>query len=175
VFDELFGLPAHPLLVHAPVVLIPLTVLAAFAYGLVPPLRRRIGWLLALFALSGAGSAYAAAESGEKLRDKLLAADVGADMKAKIQQHEDFGGMLQNIAILLAVIAVVLVVVDFARGRRGGGSGDGSHSGSPRSGGLLLGVVSLVLTLGLLGVAGTAGYYVVRTGHTGAQMEWSGR
>jgi hypothetical protein len=37
---------------------------------------------------------------------------------------------------------------------------------------MMMTVVSLVLTLVMLGAAGVAGYYVVRTGHTGATMVW---
>jgi hypothetical protein len=170
VFDEIFGLPAHPLMVHAPVVLIPLTVGAAVVYGLLPPVRHRIGWLLVLLALAGAGTAYAAVESGKRF------AVAQGGVTPVIAEHEDLGEMLRNLAALLALIAVVLVVVDRARHRRR--RLQFADDGSPhtyaraRSGGVLLGAVSIVLTLGLLGAAGTAGFYAVRSGHTGAKMVW---
>ncbi len=169
-FDEIMGLPAHPLMVHAPVVLVPLTVLVAAFYGLIPPLRQRLGWLLVLFALAGAGTAYAAAESGVR-----FAATKGG-ITPEIAEHQDLGEMLRNVAALLALIVVVLVIVDRARHRRG--TLQFADDGSPhtyaraRSGGLLLGAVSLILTLGLFGAAGVAGFYAFRTGHTGATMVW---
>lgn len=169
-FDEIMGLPAHPLMVHAPVVLIPLTVLVALVYSLVPPVRQRLGWILVLLALAGSGTSYAAAESGSRFAVKLGGATPA------ISEHEDFGQMLRNLAALLAVVAVVLVVVDRARHRRR--RLQFADDGSPhtyaraRSGGVLLVVVSLVLTLGLLAVAGGAGYYVYRTGESGAEMVW---
>jgi len=170
VFDELFGLPAHPLMVHAPVVLIPITVLIAVVYGLIPPARQRLGWLLILFALAGAGTAYAAVESGNRFAVRK------GGISPIIAEHQDFGEMVRNLAGLLAVVAVVLVIVDRARHRRR--RLQFADDGSPhtyaraRSGGVLLGAVSIVLTLGLLGVAGGAGYYVVRSGHSGATMVW---
>ena len=169
-FDEILGLPAHPLMVHAPVVLIPLTVLTAVVYGLVPPLRQRLGLLLVLFALAGAGTAYAATQSGARFAEKL------GGVTPVIAEHRDFGDMLRNLALLLALVALLLVVVDRARHRRRRlqFADDGSpHTyATARSGGMLLGVVSVILTLGLLGVAGTAGYYVYQAGHSGAKMVW---
>jgi uncharacterized membrane protein len=173
VFDEIMGLPAHPLMVHAPVVLIPLTLLVALVYSFVPPARARLGWLLVLLSLAGAGTAYVAAESGSRFAVKLGGATPA------ISEHEDFGQMLRNLAALLALVAVILVLVDRARHRRR--RLQFADDGSPhtyaraRSGGVLLVVVSVVLTLGLLAVAGGAGYYVYQTGHTGAKMVWENK
>lgn len=172
-FEELFGLPAHPLLVHAPVVLVPLTVLTAVAYALVPPLRRRIGWLLVLLSLAAAATAFAATESGEE-----FAASLGG-VNPTIAQHQEYGETLRNFAILVAVISVVLVVVD--RARRSRSALAFAEDGSPhtyaraRSGGMVLGAVSIVLSIGLLALAGAAAFYVVRAGHTGAEMVWGAR
>ena len=43
VFETFMGLPLHPLVIHAAVVLIPILVLVALGYALVPRLRDRIG------------------------------------------------------------------------------------------------------------------------------------
>ncbi|ALX66629.1 DUF2231 domain-containing protein [Microbacterium sp. XT11] len=48
---EIAGLPLHPLLVHAVVVLIPLTALALVLGALVPAARRRLGLVTPLAAL----------------------------------------------------------------------------------------------------------------------------
>jgi uncharacterized membrane protein len=169
VFDQILGLPAHPLMVHAPVVLIPLTVLIAVAYALVLPLRERLGWILVLLSLAGAGSAWAAAQAGERLASLQPAS-------AQLQAHGELGDMLWKLAVVLAVVSVVLVLVDASRRNRSWGNDAEDEYGyaQPRrsSGGLVLGAVSLVLTLGLLSAAGAAGVYVARTGHSGAQMVW---
>ena len=52
--DKLFGLPAHPLLVHVPVVLVPLAALMAIAFAIRPAWLDRFGWWLV--AVSGVGA-----------------------------------------------------------------------------------------------------------------------
>jgi uncharacterized membrane protein len=173
VFDRIAGLPAHPLLVHAPVVLIPVTALLAVAYALLPMLRPRIGWVLVLSSLAAAGSAWGAAQAGKQFAKKL-------PNTTALNNHGRLGDLLWQYAILLAVVAVVLVAVDTSRRnrpayRRGEDEYGYSHRAARTSGGMMLTVVSVVLTLGLLGAAGVAGYYVVRTGDSGARMVWSNR
>ena len=169
-FDTIFGMPAHPLMVHAPVVLVPLAVLAAVAYAIIPPLRQRVGWVLVLLSLGAAATAFAAVESGERFAAKQTTS-------ARLTEHGNDGIYVRNFAILLAVVAVVVVGIDMSRRGRAtfspSGDSDGYSYQQPRSGGLLMGVVSVVLSLGLLAAGGAALYYVVRTGHTGAQMVWS--
>ena len=171
-FDEIFGLPAHPLMVHAPVVLIPLTVVAAVVYALLPPLRPRVGWVLVLASLGGTATAWAAAQAGVKMSESLQSSP-------QLNEHGQHGELLWQYAGLLAVVSVVLVAVDVSRRSRASAARDDDEYGYSHrrasgrsSGGVLLGVVSLVLTLALLGAAGVAGYYAVRTGHTGATMVW---
>jgi hypothetical protein len=159
-------------MVHAPVVLIPLAVAAALAYAIIPPLRERVGWVLVLLSVAGAASAFAAVESGTRFAAKQR-------QSAQLTTHGNFGLDVRDYAILLAVVSVVLVGVDMSRrGRstfRPPSDSDGYTYQRPRSGGVVMAVVSVVLSIGLIGVSGAALFYVVRTGHTGAQMEWTGR
>jgi uncharacterized membrane protein len=58
--NELFGLPAHPLLVHAAVVLLPLAALATIVVAVVPKTRRHyapVALVLAIAALGAVGLA----------------------------------------------------------------------------------------------------------------------
>jgi uncharacterized membrane protein len=48
--SKLFGLPAHPLIVHIPVVLLPIAVLGAILIVVSPAWRARIGWLVVVAA-----------------------------------------------------------------------------------------------------------------------------
>ena len=182
-FDKIMGLPAHPLIVHAPVVLIPLTFAFAVAYCLVPRFRRHLGWLLAAFAVASAAGAFAAAESGKAFRANLNL------NTAAIQHHESLGLMLRNISLLLAVVALLLVGIDIMRRRQAKqnehlsatdadvrvGSAPGAAVARPRSGNMLLGAVSVVLSIALLALAVTALVYVVITGHSGAEIVWGPR
>ncbi|HEX2356851.1 MAG TPA: hypothetical protein VHI50_10380, partial [Micromonosporaceae bacterium] len=66
-FEEILGVPAHPLLVHAAVVFVPLLIAAALAYALVPALRGRVGWAVALLAVAAPLAAWFATLSGNRL------------------------------------------------------------------------------------------------------------
>ena len=62
------GLPAHVLLVHIPVVLIPLGAAGAVAM-LWPPVRRAIGWWVAGLLVIAGIATQLAIESGKSLRE----------------------------------------------------------------------------------------------------------
>ena len=70
-FEKLWGLPAHPLVVHAAVVLLPLAIIATIVAAAAPKLRRYYGPValgLAIAALLAIGLAQG---SGEKLQDQV--------------------------------------------------------------------------------------------------------
>jgi hypothetical protein len=48
--NTIFGLPAHPLLVHIPVALIPLCAIGAVVIAISPRWRQRIGWVVVVLA-----------------------------------------------------------------------------------------------------------------------------
>lgn len=174
-FEKVFGLPAHPLVVHAAVVLVPIAVLAAFAYVLVPRLRHKVGWVLGLSAISGAGASIVAAETGDRFAKFLGGSEA-------INEHGGFGLDTRNMAVLLAVVAVVLLIVERSRDKQRdrtpryddrdqwGMVGEQPRGGS--SGSTVLTVVSVVLMLALLASAVGAAVSVARAGDTGARMVW---
>lgn len=96
-FDQFLGLPLHPLVVHAVVVLLPLgalglLVLAAWSKG------RRVGLPLVTAVLAVAtGSAWVARFSGQALRQHVGVPD----------PHATLGGLLPLVATLTFVLAVV--------------------------------------------------------------------
>jgi hypothetical protein len=65
-----FGLPAHPLLVHIPVVLVPLLGVAVVVLALRPAWRARYGPAAAVSAVVTMVGAILAAGAGEALRDR---------------------------------------------------------------------------------------------------------
>ena len=71
IFETITGLPLHPLVIHAVVLLVPLLVLAGIVYALVPRLRGRIGWVAVLLALAGVGSTLLAKLSGDAFRRRI--------------------------------------------------------------------------------------------------------
>ena len=72
--DTVFGLPAHPLLVHAAVVLVPLAALALIATGWHEAWRRAYLLPITLLAVGGAGFSFLAKQSGESLQQSVRAA-----------------------------------------------------------------------------------------------------
>jgi uncharacterized membrane protein len=170
VFDQVNGIPAHPLLVHAPLVLIALTCVFGLVYVVVPVLRRKIGWVLVLLAIAGPVSALLATLSGERLAVRLGGNDA-------ISHHEELGELTRNWSAVLLVAVLMLVAVDRLRDRRKRrqralAEGDEPAEVSPRTGGGVWTVLSVVLSIVLLVVGAVAGTYLVLTGDTGAHMVW---
>ncbi|MCH8611618.1 DUF2231 domain-containing protein [Arsenicicoccus dermatophilus] len=179
-FDLFDGLPVHVLVVHAVVVLAPLTALLAVAYALAP--RTRLGLrrpLAALAVLTGV-TGFVAGESGEKLEHRL-----GNGGEAAVHAHAEAGDLLKVLCVLfmLLVLASVLALLKphrpepLAGGHDGGRRGvDGStradtrRAGHAKQGPLAL-ITAAVLTLASLGVV----YQTLATGHSGARAVWSDR
>lgn len=149
--DQAFGLPAHPLFVHIPVVLVPLLVIATIAVLARPAWRHRfaLAWgALAIVALAGT---VLAAGAGDKLFDDRRF------ISHTLAEHKDAGETLR-LVMFVFVAAILLTIVRDWRERRGrpiGGSAVG----------IGLSVVVLVLTV-------ASGFFVVRAGHLGSKATW---
>jgi hypothetical protein len=175
VFEEVFGIPAHPLLVHAAVVFVPLQILAAFAYALLPFARHYIAWLVAGLAALAPATAWLAQESGEAFQERLVRnKTVGDELIKQINEHSSYADKLLLASIVLSLLMVSLVLVQMLRSRRpsdgtAGSDTDKSASGSGK--GSI--VVAAILTVAVLGVGAGTGYLAFKTGDTGAQMVWS--
>ncbi|MEZ5114880.1 MAG: DUF2231 domain-containing protein [Candidatus Nanopelagicales bacterium] len=150
-FDEILGLPLHPLAVHAPVVLVPLSALGVIAMALVPRWSRRFGPVVALVALAGAVSAFVAKESGEALRDNRI--ELGQQFPS--DSHFTYGDLMPIFAGLLFLAALGLWLLD---------------RGTPGDRQRLIGT-KIVAALGIV-VAVASVYWVVRTGDSGARLVW---
>ena len=98
-FTEISGLPLHPLLVHAVVVLVPLTVLALLLAQFWPRARRRLGAVVAISAVVVAALVPVTMAAGQAL------ADIVGPMPA-VQEHERYARMLLPWSIGLAVVAI---------------------------------------------------------------------
>ncbi|MGE5830653.1 MAG: DUF2231 domain-containing protein [Micromonosporaceae bacterium] len=163
-FEELLGIPAHPLLVHAAVVFVPLQILAIFAYTLLPAYRRHTTWFVLAVAVIGPLTALAAKLSGQAFRDRLVrngTTDPG--ILAKIDEHRSFGDRTFWTALALGVLMLAFMWMIRSRERA---------SGAPSSGYgdvLTIGFTAVLLVLGLV-----TAYFVFKTGDTGAHIVWSG-
>ena len=152
IFETITGLPLHPLVIHAVVLLVPLLVLAGIVYALVPRLRGRIGWVAVLLALAGVGSTLLAKLSGDAFRRRIVRKHMAnQEILVKIDSHRSLGTTTLYLTIALAVVVLLLVLLRTL----------------PRGASMALSVITVVL--GLVTV-----YYVYRTGDAGARIVWTG-
>jgi hypothetical protein len=96
---QIDGLPLHPLIVHAVVVLTPLTVLALLLGVFWPAARRRIGVVTTLGALLVLVLVPITTAAGESLKE--VVGPVPA-----VERHEELGEMMLPWAIALFVVAL---------------------------------------------------------------------
>ena len=154
-FDQIGGLPVHVLVLHATVVFVPLLALGAIVYAVVPRWRQRIGWAVVALAVIAPVIAFVTRQSGLKLYDRVLAQGISANGRQILGQHEHFGTMTMWFTIALGVVTLVMTIATLRRTR----------TALPRIADLGLAVVMVVL-------AAISGYYVYRTGDSGAHAVW---
>jgi hypothetical protein len=160
--EELLDTPIHPLLVHVPVVLVPLLALLVAAYALVPLVRPHVRWVTGLLALATPVAALLAKLSGDDFFARLDAEGrITESFYPVLQEHQDFGNYTLYSTIALAVLALALVYL--VPPRRADAAGPG---GPLRVRSFVLGALSVV-------AAAVSFYFVVRTGDSGAGAAWS--
>jgi uncharacterized membrane protein len=141
-FDLINGLPVHPLVVHAVVVLLPLAILGAIAIAVRPEWRTKYGVLVVAIAAVATALVPVATSSGEALEERV--GDPG--------KHAQLGDQLIWFALPLLVLLVALVWL----GRR------------PGTGRMLMRGVAVATVV----VALAAGVQVYRVGDSGARAAW---
>jgi uncharacterized membrane protein len=164
VFSYILGIPAHPLLIHFAIVFVVLLVAGSAVYALVPPLRPKIAWAVVLLAVAGPLAAFFARQSGQALRTMLIEQKYPAQIIDQVSTHQRYGNLTFYFSLGLGAAALLLVLVQVAVGRRPAPEGASRRS-------------SLIATVGLglvvLVLAGFTGYYIFKTGDTGAHMVWA--
>ncbi|MER7585960.1 DUF2231 domain-containing protein [Micromonospora sp. NPDC127501] len=163
-FEEFMGIPAHPLLLHAAVVFVPLLALLAVGYALVAPIRPHTRWVLGLLAVGAPVAALLTKLSGDAFLERMQAANrVTPEFLPKLQAHQDFGDITLYATIGLAVVALALVWLVPPR------AAETSAAGRPSR------LLTLALQVLSVVAAGVAIYYVFRTGDSGAKAVWEGQ
>lgn len=152
------GLPAHVLMVHAIVVLVPLTALALVSCAVWPTMMRRAGVALPALALVTLGLLPLTLESGEWLEERVTENPL-------VEAHTALGESLLPWAVGLFVVAAALWLV---RRRATAGPDDGARTFADRV------PVRIVAVLLSLAVAAGASVQVYRIGDSGAKATWQG-
>ena len=146
---ELNGVPLHPLVVHAVVVLGPLAAHAGLAYAFVPKWRWLLRWPLVVLAVVTAVASLVAVQAGEALLD------LRPELEPLVKEHEERGELLRNVALGYAVVS--LVAAWALGGVSALASGKGAREtrfGIPVMAVLAVGAVALLVMLFLAGDSG---------------------
>jgi hypothetical protein len=149
--DTFRGLPLHPLVVHAVVVLLPLTALCVVLHALWPVAARRLGIVTPILAVVCLVLVPIATSSGES-----LASSFGPTLPPLVARHKELAERLLPWTIALTVTAIAL----YAVGRWGRALPSGRW------------VAVGVSVVALVAAVGTA-YTVVQVGEAGARAVWS--
>lgn len=167
-FDTIFGLPVHPLVVHATVVIVPAAALAVALAAGWPRFRRWAGFVPLLLSAAAVVLVPITTSSGESLERRL-------PVSALVRRHAELADGLVLPVLILALAAAALYWVRVKEqndptpdGRIG--AAVARVGGTGRPGTAIMGAVLLLATLGSLGTI----VQVARIGHSGAQAAWSG-
>jgi uncharacterized membrane protein len=159
------GLPAHPLFVHVPVVLIPTTIVAAVVLMFKPEWLSRYGIALAVVSIIAMSSIFLTMQAGAALRAEL---NLQGEAAKLISEHSQAA----HILAIVYVLFTATLIVTFAAHRISGGMPTGlgivDRLLSSKSMFAVLRVAFVLLSIG-------AGYMVFRTGDLGAKAVWQGR
>lgn len=159
------NLPAHPLFVHVPVVLIPITILVAIVFAVRTEWLTRYGIALSLVSIVAMSSIFLAMQAGAALRGALGLQGPEAKL---ISEHSQAA----HILAIVYVVFTATLIVTFAAGRISGGmpTGLGPIDGLLSSRALFTALRGLLVVLAVV-----AGYMTFRTGDLGAKAVWQGR
>jgi uncharacterized membrane protein len=160
------GLPLHPLVVHATVVLVPLSVLGALVVVLWPAGRRRYGWLVVAATVLASVCTIVAEQTGEGLEHNL-------PRDAAIEAHTELGDSLKLWVIPLMVVVAAFVLLHHRAKRTARREGPGTTTAPALAGSLRLLALGLTVVAVVLAVGAAVDVY--RIGDSGARAVWGGR
>ena len=149
--DTIFGLPVHPLIVHATVVLVPTAAFLVALAAVYPRFRAWIGPVPAIAALAACVLVPLSTSSGEELQHHVGDSSL-------VEKHAELADTLIWLVLPLALVAVVGWWVH-RRSSTGAGAGRGAVAA--------VAVASVLLAGGTL-------VDVVLIGHSGAKAAWTG-
>jgi len=144
-FGSVAGLPLHPLVIHAAIVLIPLVAISALVMSYLPSFSRRYGKVTLVIALVAQASLFLAKVTGEAF-EEILDKDVG--------NHAELG----EIAPFITLPMVALIYLRWRLDR------SGANVGSPW--------VRRLTSLALIVASLASIVIVVLVGHSGAESVW---
>jgi len=160
------GLPLHPLIVHAVVVLLPMAVLGAVLIAVWPAIRARWAWPVVVLTVAAVVAIPLATSTGEGLEHNL-------PRTPALAAHAELGDQLLVFAAPLLVCVFALAFLD-GRRRRGvpaSTSGPGTMAAPVATSGRAR-VTAVLLAVLTVAFAVVCGVQVFRIGDSGARAAW---
>jgi hypothetical protein len=162
-FPTIGGLPAHPLIVHATVVLVPLAAAAVALHTFWPAARARLGVVTLGAAVLAVILVPLSTSSGEQLEHDV-------PRTALVEQHTELADGLLPWVLGLLVVAVLLAVRDVMAqcgvGRVRVPEGAATTVATALTRPVVLGILTVLVVVGTT-------QQVVRIGHSGAKASWN--
>ena len=152
---QIWGLPAHALVVHVAVVLIPIAALCMLVTGWRPVWRRRYAGVIAALAAIGAVAAFVAAQSGESLQHSIQQTARATGAQVRFGDHPEDGQLAEISAAVFAVLAASVFALERWRPRVS------VPSWAP---------IAVYVVTAVSGLAALIG--MVAAGHSGATLVW---
>jgi uncharacterized membrane protein len=156
--DTINGLPLHPLVVHAVVVLLPLACLGVIAIALRSAWRARYAGLVMLITAAATAAIPVATKSGEGLATRV----------GNPGQHAELGDVLIWFALPLLAAAVALFVLQRGAARAAAPTPQGPAAPRGRS------PLTIVIAVLAVAIAGANLVQIYRVGDSGARAVWQG-
>lgn len=164
--DELFGLPSHPLVVHAPVVLLPVAALGVLVMLLRHAWYLRYRWAVLALGAVGTVGAIIAAGTGEELEERVERGESRAALQA-INEHAEAGELARTLAIVFLVALAAWVLIPWFLERRAEAATDADRPATRTT--WLRPALMVVCAAAAIGSVVT----VVDAGHSGASSVWN--
>jgi hypothetical protein len=158
-------LPAHPLFVHVPVILIPTTVVVAIVFMVRTDWFARYGIALALVSIAAMSSIFVTMQAGSALEAALHLQGPTAHL---ISEHSQAAHFLAVIYVGFTAVLIVTFAAQRISGGRPTGLGFVDHALAPRP--VFTGLRIVLVILSLAGAV-----MVFRVGDLGARAVWQGR
>jgi hypothetical protein len=166
--DRLFGLPAHPLVVHIPVAFLPLAALGVGVMLIRRAWYERYKWAVLAVGVIGTLGAIIATSSGEGLEEAIGARE-GRDAVRAVHDHAQAGELARTFAIVfLVALAAYVLVPWFLERRASRGSAVGADVPSADGPSWLRPVLMVAVAV----AAVVSMVTIIDAGHSGASRAW---
>jgi hypothetical protein len=159
-FERFGDLPLHVLVIHAAVLVLPVTALVAIVFALVPKWRWLLRWPTLLLGLASLALAFVARESGEAFVAAI------PELQKLVDEHEERGKLLFWFVLIFLAVAVAAFLVLGGPSQLASGKGAKATKSRP----LELVVSAAVVVISVLVI-----WQTIRTGDSGAKAVWTGQ